>query len=151
MRIGAINTSVGRIQGYNYTSKINKNEEIKKQESMPAIRDTYESSAARVKTDFGGYNRLGQRTNKPANGDIMDGYARILNVNNDELSVKMKEKGVMVEDLVYPDKSEQLSEEPYTKAVLRDFATMERESLLRDSGMSGQELDDLVENVHKLF
>ena len=102
------------------------------------IKDTYEPSSQRPDTNYGGYDRTGR---------MINGYSNILKTNVEDLSVRMKNSGLQTEDLVYPDKVTKLSDEPKTQNALADFATSERQSLLSQSGMTDEELDDFISKV----
>ena len=133
-----------------------------------AIKDTYEPAKDQVKVNFGGYDQNGRggisklggvsagmpvqndfstKDNGSSGSYIMDGLSSVLNQSTEDTKVTMKEAGLEVEDLVYPDRAKSLSQDPSTQAALEDFATNERSSLLAESGMTGEELDQFVNAV----
>lgn len=105
------------------------------------IKDTYEPSATRPDTNYGGYNKSGNY--------IVNRYSNFLRTDEEGMSVRMKNAGLSTEDLVNPEKATKLSDEPAQKAAIQDFATKERESLLYDAGMSDEEFNDFINTIMK--
>lgn len=108
------------------------------------IVDTYERGNSNINADFGGYDRNGRLSGSKY---ALDGVANILNTDEGTVRMKMSSKGLEPEDLIYPEKTVKLSDEPDTQAKLSDFALNMRADLMADTGMSESELGEFINAV----
>lgn len=109
---------------------------------------SYERAAKRIETDFGGYNKFG-RLNNPSSRYAVGGVADILKTDEGSVRVKMSDKGIEPEDLINPNKTAELSDEPEAKAKLTDFAISMREGIMAETGMNADELNEFVDSLRK--
>ena len=111
--------------------------------SAGAVYDRSDS----VETDFGGYNRFGRLNSEPASRYAVGGVADILKTDEGSVRIKMSSKGIEPEDLINPDKTAQLSDEPATQARLTDYAMSVRNGIMAQTGMNDGELNDFVNSL----